>query len=238
MKLTVLKTLIIAGAALATTSALAQDGGAYVNFNSQSSDTATRSGAYGGKKGYEDQLCWRTGYWTPAQAIAACDPDLVKAPEPAPAPVAAPVEEPVMAPAVAPAPVPAVPTVQKISLESKVLFEFAKSDLRDEGKEVLNREIVEKLPQFTNVELVLITGYADRIGSDASNQALSERRAESIRAYLVANGLKADQIESLGAGEANPVTGDTCQQTNRQALINCLSPDRRVDIEISGQAAQ
>ncbi|MDR2243794.1 MAG: OmpA family protein, partial [Burkholderiales bacterium] len=92
------------------------------------------------------------------------------------------------------------------------------------------------LQEFSTIELVLITGHADRIGSDAYNQGLSERRAETVRAYLVSKGVPTDRIESLGMGKTQPVTHTKCRQTNRQQLINCLAPDRRVELEVKGEA--
>src|SRR5512135_2091605 len=83
-------------------------------------------------------LCWRTGYWTPAMAIAECDPDLVakvEAPAPAPAPVAAPATSPPPAPAPKPAPAPAPkPAAEKVTLAADALFDFDKAVLRPEGR--------------------------------------------------------------------------------------------------------
>ncbi|MGU0171886.1 OmpA family protein [Escherichia coli] len=72
-------------------------------------------------------------------------------------------------------------------------------------------------------------GYTDRIGSDAYNQGLSERRAQSVVDYLISKGIPADKISARGMGESNPVTGNTCDNVKQRAgLIGCLAPDRRV----------
>src|SRR6185436_2698622 len=118
-------------------------------------------------------LCWRAGYWTPAMAIKECDADLVKVAAPPPPP-----------PPPAPAPAPA-PTVQKITLASKALFDFDKAVLKPEGKAALDSEVIDKLKDVSKLELVLVTGHTDRIGSQAYNQKLSERRANAVRDYLV-----------------------------------------------------
>lgn len=169
--------------------------------------------------------CWRSGYWTPALAIYECDPDLF--PEPAkkaeaPAPVA---------PAPAPAP---VTEPEKVSLSADELFDFNKAVLKPGGKQALD-DLVSKLGGVKYDTIVAI-GYADRIGSDDYNKKLSLRRAEAVKAYLVKEkGIPADKIFTDGKGEANPVTGDTCKGTKKtKALIECLQPDRRVEVEVAG----
>ncbi len=189
-------------------------------------------------------LCWRTGYWTPAQAIKDCDPDLIKVVAPAPAPAPAPVVAPPPAPAVAPPPPPAppapppppaAPKVQKITIASKALFDFDKAVLRPEGKKALDTEVVAKLKQIQKVELVLVTGHTDRLGSQAYNQKLSERRAAAVRDYLASQGVAKDKIETLGMGKTQPVPGVKCEQKNRKELIACLQPHRRVEVEVKGE---
>lgn len=171
-------------------------------------------------------LCWRNGYWTPALAIAECDPDLVKKPE---APVVA---EPVAA--VAPAPKPAG---EKVRLAADALFDFDKADLRPEGKTKL--DTVVESSKTMNVEVILATGHADRLGSDAYNQKLSEKRAASVKAYLVSKGVAADRVFAEGKGKTQPVTKpEDCKGPKSKKVIACLQPDRRVDIELIGTKAQ
>ena len=189
-------------------------------------------------------LCWRTGYWTPAQAIKDCDPDLVKAPPPPPAPppvAVVPPPPPAVAPPPAPPapppppPPPAAPKVQKITIASKALFDFDKAVLKPEGKKALDTEVVAKLKQIQKVELVLVTGHTDRLGSQAYNQRLSERRAATVRDYLSSQGVAKDKIETLGMGKTQPVPGVKCEQRNRKELIACLQPHRRVEVEVKGE---
>ena len=204
-----------------------------------------RSGRYGTNNA-SCNLCWRTGFWTPAMAIAECDPDLVKkAVAPAPvvaptAPVAPPTVTPPVAPPTAPvapvAPVvPPAPTIQKITLASKALFDFDKAILKPEGQAVLDREIVSRIKEVQKLELVLVTGHTDRLGSQQYNQKLSERRAAAVAAYLAAKGVAKDKIETLGMGKTQPVPGVVCEQKNRKALIVCLQPHRRVEVEVKGE---
>jgi OOP family OmpA-OmpF porin len=193
-----------------------------------------RSGSYGGKPGVNDTLCWRTGYWTPAMAIIECDPDLV--PKPAPPPPPPP-------PAAAPPPPPPPPAAQvmKTTLAAKALFDFDKADLKPEGKAAIDSEVISKLSSVSKLELVLVTGHTDPIGTQAYNQKLSERRANSVRDYLVSKGVARDKIETLGMGKTQPVPGVVCNQAypkERKALIECLAPNRRVEVEVKGEATK
>ena len=86
------------------------------------------------------------------------------------------------------------------------------------------------------LELVLVTGHTDRIGSQAYNQKLSERRADAVRDYLVSKGVAKDKIETLGMGKTQPVPGVTCSMTAMKELIACLAPNRRVEVEVKGEA--
>jgi OOP family OmpA-OmpF porin len=196
-------------------------------------NNVVKSGVYNGTKGISGNLCYRTGYWTPAQAIAACDPDLVPKPAPAPAPAVAPPPPP---PPPAPPPPPPAPQVQKITLASKALFDFDKAVLRPEGKAAIDTEIIAKLKDVQKLELVLVTGHTDRIGSQAYNQKLSERRADAVRNYLVEKGVPKDKIETLGMGKTQPLPGVVCNQKNMKELIACLQPNRRVEVEVKGEA--
>lgn len=171
--------------------------------------------------------CWRTGYWTPAMAIYECDPDLMPKPEKK-------VEAP--APAPAPAPVPYIEP-EKIALSADQLFDFDKAVLRPKGKETLD-ELVSKLGGV-NYDTIVVIGYADRLGTDSYNKKLSERRAAAVKSYLVREkGIPADRIFTDGKGEANPVTGDSCKGNKKtRTLIDCLQPDRRVEVEVAGTKA-
>ena len=174
-------------------------------------------------------LCWRTGYWTPAMATKECDPELL--PKPKPAPVA------VVPPAPAPAPMAPKPVEEKVTLSAETLFDFDKANLRSTGKEKLD-DLVGKLKAI-NVETIIDTGYTDRIGSKAYNLKLSERRAESVKAYLVSKGVPENRILAEGKGKANPVTKPgECKGHISRKLIKCLQPDRRVEIDVVGTRTQ
>ena len=196
-------------------------------------NNVVKSGAYNGGAGLSGNLCWRTGYWAPSMAIERCDPDLV----PKPAPVVAPPPPPPPKPAPPPPPPPA-PVVQKITLASKALFDFDKAVLKPEGMAAIDSQVVGKLAQIRKLEVVLVTGHTDPLGTDAYNQKLSERRADAVRNYLVSKGIPKDKIETLGMGEKQPVAGVVCEQKNLKEKIACLAPDRRVEIQAKGETTR
>ncbi|MDT3736086.1 MAG: OmpA family protein [Denitratisoma sp.] len=164
-------------------------------------------------------LCWKTTRWTPAMAIAECDPELVKKPE--------------AAKPAAPAATPK-PAAQKVTLAADALFDFDKAVLRPEGKAKLD-DVTSKLKGM-KLEVIIAVGHTDRIGSDKYNQKLSEKRAEAVKAYLVGKGVEPNRVYTEGKGEKQPVTGDKCGKSEKKSkqLIECLQPDRRVEIEVIG----
>ena len=193
-------------------------------------DGTIKSGVYNGTKGLSGNLCYRTGYWAPSMATIECDPDLVpKAPPPAP-PAAVPPPPPPPPPAPA-----AASQVQKITLASKALFDFDKSVLKPEGKAAIDSEILSKLAQVQKLELVLVTGHTDPIGTQQYNQKLSERRADAVRDYLVSKGVPKDKIETLGMGKTQPIPGVVCNQKSLKEKIACYAPLRRVEVEVKGE---
>lgn len=174
--------------------------------------------------------CWRTGYWTPAMATAECDPDLAKKEKPAPKK-----EESKAAAPVAPVAGPAAPAV-KATFKAETLFDFDKAVVRAEGKKELDDQVVANMKAHPEVELLLVTGHADRLGSDKYNQKLSERRAAAVKTYLTSQGVAADRVKTVGKGEAMPNpdadTANKCKGNNKtKKLIECLQPDRRVTVE-------
>ena len=128
--------------------------------------------------------------------------------------------------------------MQKITLASKALFDFDKAVLKPEGKAAIDSEIISKLPGVQKLELVLVTGHTDPIGTQAYNQKLSERRADAVRDYLVSKGVPKDKIETLGMGKTQPIPGLVCNQKNFKEKVACLAPDRRVEVEVKGEVVK
>ena len=191
-------------------------------------------------------LCVRDGDWTPARSVEPCDPTrkpLAAAPAPAPAPrpavVAAAPPAPRAAvveaapPAAIPRPAPAKPLLQKLSFSADALFAFDRSELKPEGKTMLD-DLVRQINGAT-YEVISATGHADRFGSNEYNQKLSERRATTVKDYLVGKNILASRITAEGKGETQPVTkAGECSGAKSAKVIACLQPDRRVDVEMKG----
>lgn len=165
-------------------------------------------------------------------------------PEPAPMPMPMPMARPEPAPVAAAAPMPkpepmavaAAPAARRVSYSAESLFGFDSSTVRPEGRAALDAFAAE-LDGTTYVNIG-VEGYTDRIGSTAYNQSLSVRRADAVKAYLVDSGrIEAARITTSGKGEAMPHTkAADCDAGDRRstALVACLQPDRRVEIEVSG----
>jgi OOP family OmpA-OmpF porin len=185
-------------------------------------------------------LCWRTGYWTPALAEnimygqfpvgCECDKDLMPKAKCEPPMAAAPAKPAAAAPAPAAAPKPAA---QKVTLAADALFDFNKADLRPEGKAKLDKLVGDI--KGIKLEVILAVGHADRFGDDAYNQKLSEKRAAAVKTYLISKGVDANRVYTEGKGEKQPVTKpDQCKGAKSKKVVDCLQPDRRVDIEVIG----
>ena len=125
---------------------------------------------------------------------------------------------------------PAAPHAQafeRYTLSARELFEFDRSDLRMPQPKL--DEIAVALKQNLQVEHVTITGHTDRLGSEAYNQKLSERRAETVKQYLVSKGVDPKRLDAAGRGESQPIVD--CKEKSQSALIKCLEPNRRVEVE-------
>ena len=130
-----------------------------------------------------------------------------------------------------PKPAPAVQKIVSVNFETEPLFNFDKSEIRaDQGAKL--DEFISSLAG-TQYDSIAVVGHADRIGKEAYNQKLSERRANAVKIYLISKGVPAAKIRTEGRGESEPVTGNTCAKTRGKALISCLQPDRRVDVSVN-----
>lgn len=123
----------------------------------------------------------------------------------------------------APQPLPKEP----LRLSSDALFEFARAELTDTGRQQLGG-LLQRVSSASEVQDIQVIGYTDRIGSDAYNLDLSRRRAQTVTDFLSAGGVPATVIHTEGRGKDNPIV--QCQQKNRKALIACLAPNRRVEV--------
>ncbi len=135
-----------------------------------------------------------------------------------------------------PAPVPA-PLPEVISLSADALFVFDRGDvagIKTEGRRKLD-EISAQLRGTDLIEKVEISGYTDRLGSTAYNLKLSQQRANSVKQYLQAKGVTMPiDAQARGYGKAHP--GTDCTMRDKDALVHCLQPDRRVEIRLVGKS--
>ncbi|MYN11838.1 OmpA family protein [Pusillimonas sp. TS35] len=148
------------------------------------------------------ELCWRDNFWTPATGIPGCD--------------GVPVAQ-AQAPVVA-------PTATKVVLNADTFFDFDKSTIKPEGRQILDQ--VAAQVSNMNLETLIATGHTDSIGTEKYNQGLSERRANAVKTYLVGKGIPADRIYAEGKGETQPVASNKTREGRAQ--------NRRVEIEIVG----
>jgi OmpA-OmpF porin, OOP family len=163
-------------------------------------------------------------------------PEAKPAPAPAPAPVPAPKPPPPPEPKPRapepekpkPAPEKPKPVAEKVTFAADVLFDFDKAVIKPEGKSKLDD--ISNKAKGVNLEVVIAIGHADSVGSDAYNQRLSVRRAESVKAYLVSRGIEANRVYTEGKGEKQPVADNKTSDGR--------SKNRRVEIEVIGTRKQ
>ncbi|WJF91772.1 OmpA family protein [Paraburkholderia bonniea] len=126
-------------------------------------------------------------------------------------------------------PAPAIPA--KMTLKADSLFGFDRSDeggMLPAGKADLDALVQALREQGGKVRGMRINGYADRLGRVTYNQKLSLQRAETVQSYLRRHGVTVP-MTAAGLGAEHPLV--ECQQKERSALIQCLAPNRRVEIE-------
>ncbi|CAM3972644.1 outer membrane protein OmpA [Bordetella tumulicola] len=147
-----------------------------------------------------NELCWRDAFWTPATGIPGCDGvPVAQAPKPA-------------------------PMATKVVFNADTFFDFDKSTLKPEGRQLLDQ--VAQQAQGINLETIIAVGHTDSIGTEAYNQGLSERRAASVKSYLVGKGIDPNRIYTEGKGELQPVASNKTREGRAQ--------NRRVEVEIVG----
>ena len=157
-------------------------------------------------KNGDGTLCWRDASWTPATAAQGCDGFL--------------------APKAAAAPASKV-TQSKITLQADTLYDFDKATLKAEGMATLDK-IARDLSKI-KLEVVIAVGNTDSVGTDAYNMALGQRRAQSVKAYLVSKGVDGSRIYTESKGKSNPVASN--------ATAEGRAKNRRTDIEVVGTSA-
>ena len=122
---------------------------------------------------------------------------------------------------------------EKVALDANVLFDSDKSELRAAGRDTLDRFVADI--RGLDSRSIMAIGYADRMGSESSNQVLSEERVDAVKAYLVTRGVAPERVRTSAWGETRPDTFPReCKDANNAKNVACMQPDRHVFIEISG----
>jgi OOP family OmpA-OmpF porin len=159
--------------------------------------------------------CLRTAQWSPSNALAMCDPGVVTQRSS---------DKPVIGKEAKVSGVLA--QVDLVVLQAGNDFAFDKDELSEAGKELLAKMVARHKNDY--VARVLVSGYTDKIGNDAYNLELSQRRADAAKAQLIADGIPAERIRTSAEGSADPLV--TCPGLGGEALIRCLAPNRRTEV--------
>lgn len=182
-----------------------------------------------GNKGHVDLvsvgLVYRFGATPqPVRAVAPAPVYVAAAPAPAPAPVMTP----------PPPPPPPPPAPMRVTLSADSLFDFDKSVVKPGGRASLDKLAADL--RGIRYDAIQVTGHTDRFGSHDYNMKLSQRRAEAVAAYLVQSGVASGKITARGVDGDKPVTrpGDCKGSKPTPAVVACLQPDRRVEVEVTG----
>ena len=179
-----------------------------------------------------DGKCVVTDRWAPNKHVAekACHPKFfpVKAPTPPPMPMHVDEPEPELMIAIPEVSAPVEITYHTETLASDTFFDTGSARLKMTGKEKLDN-LANKISNFARLNNVLTVGHTDSRGSERHNQGLSERRALSVKQYLVNHGIDANMIFTEGRGELEPVADNSTE--------NGRSANRRVEILIGVEAA-
>jgi OOP family OmpA-OmpF porin len=179
-------------------------------------------------------LCVRNGFgpapeWTPGcHAKMAAPLAQYVAPAERAAPVAAVAPVPVTSAVMAPPPV-----WETVAFDANVLFDSDSSALRPAGRDTLD-QFVGRIHGL-DAQAILAIGYADRMGTSASNQTLSQQRVDTVKSYLVAKGIASERVQASARGETRPSTyAGECKDANNAKNVACMQADRHVFIEVSG----
>jgi OOP family OmpA-OmpF porin len=111
-----------------------------------------------------------------------------------------------------------------VTYAADAFFDFDKSVLKPEGKAKLD-DLVGKL-QGISLEVIIAVGHTDSVGTDGYNQALSNKRADTVKAYLVSKGVEKNRIYTEGKGETSPIADNKTKEGQAK--------NRRVEVEVVG----
>jgi OOP family OmpA-OmpF porin len=154
--------------------------------------------------------CWRNSSWTPATAHQDCDGALKP---PVVASVTKPSQVDITKPTATIAQAASTPpAITKTTYQADTLFDFDKSILKPEGK--------------VSLEVIIVVGHTDSVGTDGYNMKLGDRRAQTVKAYLVSKGIERNRVYTESKGEKQPVADNKTKEGRAK--------NRRVEIEVVG----
>lgn len=122
-----------------------------------------------------------------------------------------------------------------VTLGADGLFAFGRSSLADlqaSGRARLSELATQIKTGFSKVHQVTVNGYTDRIGNATDNVNLSQARAETVKQFLVSEGVPESLIKAVGRGAADPVIN--CPGAKSPSVIACLAPNRRIEVSVNG----
>ena len=161
--------------------------------------------------------CLRTSKWSPTVAIKECDPEVVakRAGE-------IPVREKKgkLTGGVS-------TQVDLLLLQAGEAFSFNSDKLSDEGRDQLAVALGMHADDY--IHRVSVAGYTDKIGDHDYNMGLSQRRADAVRAELIAQGFPEERIRVSAHGSDDPLV--SCPDMKGEELIGCLAPNRRTEVK-------
>ncbi len=159
--------------------------------------------------------CVRTGEWKKSLDLVDCGAEpkkVVVAPEPQPVAKPAPVPE-------------RVAVSESVSLSAGALFDVNSDRLKEAGQQELS-DLATRIKSLEEIQGIKIVGHTDSTGSESYNQQLSQRRANSVKNFLLDQGISPTVMSTLGLGESRPVASNATREGRAR--------NRRVDVMIEG----
>lgn len=114
---------------------------------------------------------------------------------------------------------------KKIEIKQKVFFDTGKATIKSVSFRLLNE--VAQVIRANPTMRVLVEGHTDNVGSDATNMRLSQARSESVKTYLVGQGVESERLEAQGFGEDRPIDSNRTKAGRER--------NRRVEFTITGE---
>ena len=118
-------------------------------------------------------------------------------------------------------------TGERIDIQDSVYFETAKDVIQEQSLELLN-DVAEVIVAHPELTLIRIEGHTDSRGNADYNRKLSQARADSVRQYLMSQGVSGNRLESIGYGEDKPL--------DNRNVAEAWEKNRRVDFMVAERA--